>query len=65
MIALCISRRNTQRYSKKIKINEVEVGIGSPVILVFETNSSRDRVMRGLGYGLHMERSVVSFRLTY
>ena len=24
----------------------------------------RDRVMRGLGYGSHIERSVVSFRLT-
>ena len=25
----------------------------------------RDRVMRGLGYGSHIERSVVSFRLTH
>ena len=33
--------RNTQRYSKKIKKPEVEVVIGIPVILVFETNSSR------------------------
>ena len=39
--------------------NQIRFGSGT------HCKSLRDRVMRGLGYGSHIERSVVSSRLTY
>ena len=51
------------RFSGHYSLDKTD--LGERTLRSNQKQTLRDRVMRGLGYGSHIERSVVSFRLTY